>query len=249
MTFSLAVYSPKTKQIGLAQASCGLFTGTTCPLICPSGRFIGTIQAFVNRSIKADILQILALSGSVQSLDAELRANDPFYEYRQLAIIGFDGQAFGHTGKNASPVAGHLLGDNFVVAGNMLTEISCLDAMVEDFVNSESAPFGERLVSALEAGKKAGGQSAAGRKLRERAACVMVYDEAGACHLNLRIDMSSDAIKALRELWSAYRVYDHFMEVCEKSPESLVSLDEQDRMVPHAPSIFEEISDSDSDTD
>ena len=244
MTFSLAVYSPETKQIGLAQASCGLFTGTTCPIVCPSGRFIGTIQAFVNRSIKSDILQILALSGSVQSLDAELKANDPFYEHRQIAIIGFDGQAFGHTGKNASPVAGHLLGENFVVAGNMLTQISCLDAMVDDFVNNENASLGERLLSALEAGKEAGGQSAEGRKLRERAACVLVYDEAGGCHLNLRVDMSTDAIKALRELWSAYSVYDRFMEVCEKSPESLVSLDEQDKMVPHAPSIFQEADES-----
>ncbi len=240
MTFSIVAFSPESKQIGLATASCGLFTGTICPVICPSGRFIGTSQAFVNRSIKTDILQILGLSNTITALDEDLRNSDRFYEYRQIGIIGFDGQAYAHTGKETTQVSGHLLGQNYVVLGNMLTNIECLDAMAEEFENTVGDPLAERLLAALEACQRAGGQKAEGRLLRERAAALLVYEETGACHLNLRVDMDEDAVAALRRNWLAYKVYDQFMVVCEEEPGALASLEEQDSQVPYAPSIFRE---------
>lgn len=242
MTFSIVAFSPESKQIGLATASCGLFTGTICPIVCPSGRFIGTSQAFVNRTIKTDILQILGLSNTISALDEELRNSDRFFEYRQIGVIGFDGQAYAHTGKETSPVSGHLLGNNFIVLGNMLTNIECLDAMAEEFEKKSGDPLAERLLGALEACQKAGGQKAEGRMLRERAAALLVYEETGACHLNLRVDVDEDAVAALRRNWMAYSVYDQFMVVCEEEPGALVSLEEQDRQVPHAPSIFKDLT-------
>lgn len=240
MTFSILAYSAKTKQIGLAQASCGLFTGSVCPIVCPSGKFIGTTQAYVNRNIKTDILHVLALSNSIISLDAELKALDNHYKYRQIAILGFDGQAYAHTGENVTGQAGHYVAENFIVSGNMLTNIECLDAMSEEFERGSELVFAERLLNSLIVCQKAGGQKAEGRYLRERAANLMVYDEAGSCHINLRIDMAVDSVKALTELWRAYRVYNQFMEVAERSPENLKSLSEQDNLMPFAPSIFKD---------
>lgn len=238
MTFSIIAYDTEMKQLGLGTASCGMFTGSICPIVCTQGEFIGTSQAYVSKVIKGETSRLIAESTPFQLLDEKLRSFDKYYEYRQLAIMKSDGSIFVHTGQKTSPESGHVKGKNFAIVGNMLTDKNSLNAMAIQFEKSKDLPLAKRLLAALEACKKEGGQKANGRLLKERAAALCVIDQEGSKMVDLRVDMSDNALAKLRNLWEAFSIYKGFMQDCEQSPENLSSLEEQEISMPMAPSIY-----------
>ena len=77
--------------------------------------------------------------------------------------------------------------------------------MVENFENNNNLSFGEKLISSLLSGKKAGGQkSLEGDHLPERSSCIIVSSSEELFPVNLRIDYSLDAISDLSHLYSEY---------------------------------------------
>ena len=236
MTFTIIATSKKDEQIGLGTASCGLFTGTICPIVWPSGVFIGTSQAYVNRTIKQEIHKHTNY-GTLTGIEEELKSHDPYFEYRQIAIIGMNGQKFAHTGKETTGWSGHIVGDDYIITGNMLKSSDCLERMKEEFEKDTELPLAERLMRALEACRVGGGQFREGRDLKERAAALVVV-KSHEHDVDIRVDMDEDAVLKLRQFWDTYKVYKTFMMECEEKPESLTNIHDQEKMMPLAPSIF-----------
>src|SRR5262249_25265222 len=91
------------------------------------------------------------------ALDRAL-ASDDGRETRQLGVVSADGRAASHTGAECLAWAGHRVGDGYAVQGNILAGEAVVGEMERAFLET-SGTLAERMVSALEAGQAAGGDS------------------------------------------------------------------------------------------
>jgi len=112
---------------------------------------------------------------------------------------------------------GHVVGENYTVAGNLLTGEDVIDdvaAAYESDAHGE-APLAERLIDALAAGHEAGGDKREDLKVQSAALQVTNTDEAtdDPYYNDLRIDASETPIDDLRETYeTAKRGYETVME-------------------------------------
>ncbi len=126
----------------------------------------------------------------------ELLGADTDPSVRQVAMLAADGTVAVHTGVDCLAVAGHLTGDGWAVQGNMLANAEVLPAMANAMTMNAptgpgSAKLAERLLAALQAGERAGGDL----RGRQSAALLVVSANRGAepwdeISLDLRVDDS-----------------------------------------------------------
>lgn len=96
-------------------------------------------------------------------------------------------------------MAGHRVGDDYTVAGNMLAGEGVVKATAEAY-EAADGDMAERLVSALEAGESAGGDDRG-----ELSAALLVHAPTPEFYHNLRVDLSDDPVADLRGLLSEAR--------------------------------------------
>jgi len=123
---------------------------------------------------------------------------DPDRESRQVIIIGLEGRTAAFTGKETIGWKGHLVGKDYVAAGNMLASSKVIGAMAQAFENSEGK-LAERLLKALEAGQEAGGD----KRGRMSAALLVVGREQRGNRpiLDLRVDEHPNPVRELRRIF------------------------------------------------
>ena len=163
-TFSIVGRSPDGL-LGVAIASRALAVGARCPLVEARSIAIAN-QAYVNPYLAFDISVRIQQGSAVDFAFRSSIESDQYSEWRQVIAIGLEGSGIGHTGTELDSWAGHKIGDDCVVGGNLLVGEATLDAMVEAFESSSAAELPTRLVAALRAahltgGDRRGGQSAA----------------------------------------------------------------------------------------
>lgn len=113
--------------------------------------------------------------------------------HRQLTALDLTGGTGAFTGDASVPACGHRSAPGVIVAGNMLTSESVIDAVLSGYL-SASGSLSERLLAALVAGEKAGSDS---RGLMSAALLCLGRDMAP---LTLRIDWSDTPLADLRAL-------------------------------------------------
>lgn len=116
---------------------------------------------------------------------------------RQVGMVDAKGRTASYTGANAAQAswAGELHGDRYAVQGNGLAGERVLAAMKEAFLHAQGA-LADRLMSALEAGQAAGGQT-----IGMMSAALLVRTPDGAWQdIDLRVDGSASPITDLRRL-------------------------------------------------
>jgi len=119
-----------------------------------------------------------------------------------VIIIDKDGRTAAFTGKETTDWKGHLVGENYVVAGNMLVGSEVIEAMANTFEGSK-AELSERLMRSLEAGQRAGGDK---RGKKSAALLVMNHQKIGTRpFLDLRVDLYPDPVKDLRRIYESYK--------------------------------------------
>jgi len=123
-------------------------------------------------------------------------------EKRQVAIIDKDGRRAVFTGKETLEWKGHLVGEDYVVAGNLLAGPRVVKAMAQTFEDSRGS-LAERLLQALEAGQEAGGD----RRGRSSAALLVVDRQLSPTRpfIDLRVDEHRDPVAELRRIWEVYK--------------------------------------------
>ena len=140
----------------------------------------------------------------------EALSNDEQPEYRQVALVLSEGSPLTHSGHKIKPASGHLNGVNCTAIGNFLANEGILSAMTDGFENPTASNEIEttlaiRLLSALDSGKQAGGQSGSdGLHLNERSACLIVGAPYEKFPIDIRVDASDDAIPELRSAYQRY---------------------------------------------
>ncbi|HUL97589.1 MAG TPA: DUF1028 domain-containing protein [Usitatibacter sp.] len=183
--------------LGVAVASRFFAVGALCPAV-RSGRGALSTQALVNPLYARAGLELLDEGLDPAAIVERLTAADPGRESRQLHVIDAQGRSARHTGRDCIAWCGHLAGDGYSMAGNMLAGPAVLDETERAYRDSARLPFAERLIAAMRAGEAAGGD-----KRGKQAAALLVHGAEDYPLLSLRVD---DHPEPLAELERLYRV-------------------------------------------
>jgi uncharacterized Ntn-hydrolase superfamily protein len=207
-TFSIVARDPQTGEMGVAVQSHWFSVGT---IVTWAEAGVGAIatQSFVNASFGPRGLKMLKHGMTAQQAVDSLLASDEGREFRQLAIIDSKGNVASFTGKKCIQPAGNITGDNFSCQANLMINDKVWPAMAEAFKHAKGH-LAERMISALEAGQKAGGdirgmQSAAILIVRGKSTGKVWKDRL----IDLRVEDSPKPIKELKRLLKVHRAYDH----------------------------------------
>jgi uncharacterized Ntn-hydrolase superfamily protein len=208
MTWSIIAKDQATGQLGIAVATRFFAVGARVPFIAAGFGGIST-QALVNPYYGIDGVELLREGKSPQEIIATLTAADPGRESRQLHILDVDGRIAAHTGRDCIPWCGHVAGDGFSIAGNMLAGPQVLDETAKAYVANASLPFAQRLIAALKAGEAAGGD-----KRGKQSAALLIHGSDEWAALDLRVDDHADPLAELERLervsrlhWTTFRAF------------------------------------------
>jgi uncharacterized Ntn-hydrolase superfamily protein len=208
MTWSIIAKDNATGQIGIAVATKFFAVGARVPHIAPRIGAIAT-QALVNPYYGIDGLKLLREGLAPDEIIKALIASDAGHASRQLHIMDAEGRIAAYTGKDCVDWCGHLEGDGFSIAGNMLASGRVLDDTAKTYVANIGMPFARRLIAAMRAGEAAGGD-----KRGKQSAALLIHGEEEWSDLDLRVDDHIDPLAELerletvsRERWVHFRKY------------------------------------------
>src|SRR6266851_3750822 len=194
MTWSIIARDDMTGQFGIAVATRFFAVGARVPHVAAGLGGIAT-QALVNPYYGIDGLKLLREGHSPRDIVETLIASDSGHESRQLHILDASGRVAAHTGRDCVDWCGHVEGDGFSIAGNMLVGAKVLDDTAKTYLENKSLPFAQRLIAALRAGEAAGGD-----KRGKQSAALLIYGEEEWSDLDLRVDDHLDPLAELERL-------------------------------------------------
>jgi uncharacterized Ntn-hydrolase superfamily protein len=194
MTWSIIARDTATGQIGIAVATRFFAVGARVPHIAAGLGGIAT-QALVNPYYGIDGIRMLREGGSPQEIVSRLTGADDGRESRQLHILDAAGRIAAFTGKDCVDWCGHLAGDGFSIAGNMLAGADVLEETAKTYLAGESMPFARRLIAAMRAGEAAGGD-----KRGKQSAALLIHEREEWSALDLRVDDHDDPLAELERL-------------------------------------------------
>lgn len=195
-TFSIVAYDPDKKEWGVAVASKYLAVGSAVPWAKAGVGAIAT-QSFVNVTFGPDGLSLLEKGKSAEETLKSLIDADKDKEFRQVGIVDAKGEVVHFTGAKCLAWAGAKSGKNYTCQGNLLTGKEVVEKMAEAFEETKG-PLTWRLMAALEAGEKAGGD----KRGKQSAAILVVREKAGPNgfgdrFIDLRVDDHENPIPEL----------------------------------------------------
>jgi uncharacterized Ntn-hydrolase superfamily protein len=208
MTWSIIARDNATGQFAIAVATRFFAVGARVPHIAARIGGIAT-QALVNPYYGIDGLRLLREGGAPADIIQTLIAADEGRESRQVHMMDARSRIAAHTGKDCVGWCGHLEGDGFSIAGNMLAGARVLDDTAEAYLAHAGLPLARRLIAAMRAGEAAGGD-----KRGRQSAALLIYGDEEWSDLDLRVDDHADPLAELerleavsRERWVHFRKF------------------------------------------
>lgn len=198
-TFSIVAYDPAAKQWGVAVQSRVLAVGSIVPFAQAEVGAIAT-QSYANTTFGPRGLKLLAEGRSAKEVVARLIDSDEDRDHRQLAIVDTRGEVASYTGSKCLDWAGETSGKNYSCQGNILAGRDVVLDMGRAFEASQ-ATLAQRMLSALAAGQKAGGD----KRGMQSAAVLVVQKDAGYGGfddrvIDLRVDDHETPIAELQRI-------------------------------------------------
>jgi uncharacterized Ntn-hydrolase superfamily protein len=218
MTFTIVARDANTGQLGIALTTSPMAVGGRCPYIRSNLAAVST-QASTNPALGPLALDLLAMGFTPQKVLEELAGADDHYAWRQVGIVDREGRTAVHTGSECKAHAQAITGPGYVVMGNYLASADVVPAMDRAWNESEGKAFENRLMSALVAGRDAGGDIGG-----HRSSCMLVHDLGPHPRTDLRIDFAPkregvpDAVDALRELLGRYQPVSDYYQALPRNP-------------------------------
>ena len=208
-TFSIVARDPATGEMGVAVQSHWFSVGTSVSWAEAGVGAVAT-QSFTNKSFGMRGLAMLRSGLTAQQALDSLLKDDEGREVRQVAIIDHFGNVATHTGKGCIDFATQIKGDNYSVQSNMMLTDKVSSSMSKAFEGSKGKPLAERMILALEAAQKAGGDI----RGQQSSAIIVVpgrsegkpWDERT---VDLRVDDSPAPVAELRRLYKVQVAYQH----------------------------------------
>lgn len=194
MTWSIVAREPATGHFGIAVATKFFAVGARVPFIAAGVGAIAT-QALINPFYGVDGLKLLKQGIAPDEVIRRLIAQDEGHDHRQVHMMDRDGRVAGYTGRACVDWCGHIHGENYSLAGNMLAGPRVLDDTAAAYASHANLPFPQRLIAAMQAGEAAGGD-----KRGKQSAALIIYGEEGWSDLDLRVDDHADPLGELARL-------------------------------------------------
>ncbi|WP_135826790.1 DUF1028 domain-containing protein [Halorussus ruber] len=209
MTFSICVRESYEDDEGTTQTRFGVAVTTRLPAVgtlCPFASENGAVatQSLVNVELGRKGVEYLDDGLAVEDALQALLNADEGAPQRQLHGVDEDG-TFVFSGEECKDWYGHIEGDSYTVAGNLLTGESVVEAVADEYEESrdEDRPLAERLVDALEAGHAEGGDKR--EELHVQSAALLVEStedrEMEPYYDDLRVDATETPVEDLRETY------------------------------------------------
>ena len=194
MTWSI-VARDASGALGVIVASRFFAVGALCPHAHGGIGALST-QALVNPLYGPRGLEGLAQGIAPAEVVRSLIVADAGREHRQVHLIDAEGNIAAHTGVECIDWCGHVAGEGFSVAGNMLTGPQVIEDTAQRYDAARELPFAERLIAAMQAGEAAGGD----KRGKQSVALLNCTTEAYPA-LDLRDDEHADPLAELNRLY------------------------------------------------
>ena len=208
MTWSIIFHERSSGRIAIAVATKFFAVGARVPYIEPQKGAVCT-QAMVNPLYGPHGLRLIREGLGATDIVRILTTPDAGREHRQLHVMGADGRFAAHTGAECVPWCGHWIGEDMSVAGNMLAGPQVVAETVRYFRENELMPLPRRLIAAMKAGEKVGGD-----KRGKQSAALVIYGNQEYSELDLRVDDHVEPLLELarleavsREHWTHFRAF------------------------------------------
>jgi len=199
-TFSIVARCERSGELGVAVATAVPAVGSMCPYLV-AGVGAASTQSWVNPYLAIRTLEAMAAGIAAEAALQQALAEDDDSAGRQVGVIGTHGPGHAWTGASCTPWCGQLVGPDFAIQGNMLVGEGTLLAMRDAWLARPGDDIAERLMSALEAGDRAGGDF----RGKQSAALKVVGTEAYA-KVDLRVDEHAQPVDELRRVLRVARV-------------------------------------------
>jgi len=208
MTWSIIFRERDSGRIAIAVATKFFAVGARVPYIEPRKGAVAT-QALINPLYGTDGLRLIRDGVGAADVVRILTARDAGRAHRQLHVLGADGRFAAYTGAACVPWCGHWVGDDFSVAGNMLAGPQVVSETVRVLRERPDLELPRRLITALKAGEKVGGD-----KRGKQSAALVIYGADEYSELDLRVDDHVEPLLELarleaasRERWTLFRTF------------------------------------------
>jgi uncharacterized Ntn-hydrolase superfamily protein len=201
-TFSLVAYDPDAQEWGVVVTSKVPSLRNIVPWAKPGVGAVAT-QASTNKAFGPDGLAWLAKGKTPEEIGKVFQDSDPKIDVRQFGIVDARGNSYAFTGKKCGIWAGHKTAKNYACQGNILVGEAVVNDTAKTFEETKG-PLALRLMAALEAGNKAGGDKRTTKI--QSSAMIVVHDntngKGGAADyvIDLKVDKSETPVEDLRKL-------------------------------------------------
>jgi uncharacterized Ntn-hydrolase superfamily protein len=198
-TFSIVAYDSVTQELGVAVQSKYFSVGRVVPWAEAGVGAVAT-QATVNPSYGIQGLAMLRSGLTPAQILAAMAVNDSLWPSRQVALVDARGNAATWTGPKCIDWAGGESGPGFACQGNILAGPAVVAEMSRAY-RAARGELAERLLAAMEAGQKAGGDK---RGMQSMALIVVrpstTHPEFAHRYIDLRVEDHKDPFKEMRRL-------------------------------------------------
>jgi uncharacterized Ntn-hydrolase superfamily protein len=218
-TFSIIGFDPETDSLGVAVQSKFLAVGSVVPWASAGVGAVAT-QAMANYNYGPHGLELMARGKTADETVEGLTFVDEDREHRQVGAVDARGRAATFTGSECFEWAGGVTGEYYAAQGNILVGGETVEAMARAYTETQGE-LATRLLSALDAGQSAGGDSRG-----KQSAALLVVRKGGGYGgdndraVDLRVDDHPDPIKELMRIRDLHTLY-----FGETRPEDVVVVD------------------------
>ena len=199
MTFSIVAKCDQTEQYGVAISSSSICVASRCPW-ARSGVGAVSTQNITLPSLGPALLDKMEQEKSADEAMREVMGNEADADYRQVIAVDNQGRTCGFNGSKSLGINNISQGKNCIAAGNLLSAAEVTDMMIGAFLAADKAGLADRLLDAMDAGLKAGGEAGP-----VHSAGLLVAGENSWPLIDLRVDWTdNDPLAELGDLWNKY---------------------------------------------
>lgn len=199
MTFSIVAKCHQSEQYGVAISSSSICVASRCPWV-RSGVGAASTQNITLPSLGPALLDQIEQRKSAVEAMRIVMGNEVNADYRQVIAVDNQGRTSGFNGNKTLGINNISQGKYCIAAGNLLRTTEVTEKMVDKFLASDKAGLAERLLDAMDAGLKAGGEAGP-----VHSAGLLVAGENSWPLIDLRVDWTdNNPLAELRDLWNQY---------------------------------------------
>ncbi|HVP03366.1 MAG TPA: DUF1028 domain-containing protein [Solirubrobacteraceae bacterium] len=203
MTASIVARDAATGELGVAVFTAYPSVGMRVPFTEPGVGAVA-VQSFAPRRLGPRALELLRAGAGAAAVIEALAAPEDASDTWQLAVLPARGEAAGFTGAGCVGFAGEATGLDCRCQANMMAAAGVPEAMCEAFSAAEGE-LAVRLLSALEAGERAGGDA----RGRMSAALVVAPSEGEPWErsADVRVDVHPDPLGQVARALAIHRAF------------------------------------------